>query len=188
MDRKFQIRSDEINRLERIVRNVLEFSRPPTLTLQPCSVVDVIGRVLEIATPALEAGNIRVAQSHASELPKVMADSEQLTQVFANLLGNAAEAMPGGGEISISSTAEADDRGSSGVVVRIRDQGQGVPEDVRVRLFEPFFTTKDEGTGLGLCIAANIMARHGGQLVLESSTPRGATFAVRIPIATGAEQ
>ncbi len=188
MDRKFQILSDEINRLERIVRNVLEFSRPPTLTLQPCSVVDVIGRVLEIATPALEAGNIRVAQSHASELPKVMADSEQLTQVFANLLGNAAEAMPGGGEISISSTAEADDRGSSGVVVRIRDQGQGVPEDVRVRLFEPFFTTKDEGTGLGLCIAANIMARHGGQLVLESSTPRGATFAVRIPIATGAEQ
>ncbi len=67
------------------------------------------------------------------------------------------------------------------VVVRIQDTGPGMPQDVRERIFEPFYTTKDEGTGLGLCIAAQIMARHDGRLVLESSTERGTTFAVWIP-------
>ena len=183
IDRKFQILSDEINRLERIVRNVLEFSRPPILNPQPHSTVPVIERMLELASPSLEAKNIQVVQHHASGLPHVMADSEQLKQVLTNLLDNAVDAMSEGGEISISSNVEADHSGSSCVVVRIRDAGQGIPDDVRSRMFEPFFTTKDEGTGLGLCIAANIMARHGGQLVLESSTPSGTTFAVRVPIA-----
>ena len=69
------------------------------------------------------------------------------------------------------------------VVVRVQDTGRGMPQDVRERIFEPFYTTKDDGTGLGLCIAAQIMARHGGRLVLESSTERGTTFAVWIPTA-----
>jgi signal transduction histidine kinase len=112
-----------------------------------------------------------------------MADSEQLKQVFVNLLDNAAEAMPGGGEITIWSVAETDANRSASVVVRIQDSGHGIPDDVRSRLFEPFFTTKEQGTGLGLCIAANIMAEHRGQLVLEPPTAGGSTFAVRLPIA-----
>lgn len=71
------------------------------------------------------------------------------------------------------------------VVVRVRDEGSGIPDEVRHRLFEPFFTTKDEGVGLGLCIAAEIMERHGGRLVLESSTSQGTCFAVWIPRAEG---
>jgi signal transduction histidine kinase len=112
-----------------------------------------------------------------------MADGEQLKQVFVNLLDNAAEAMSGGGEISISSIAEPDGAGRAAVMVRVQDTGHGIPEDIRSRLFEPFFTTKEEGTGLGLCIAANILAGQGGQIALESSTAGGATFGIRLPVA-----
>jgi len=181
LDRKLGILSEEINRLESIVRNFLEFSRPPAVKLQPCSVLQVMEKTLEIVHPWLDTKNIRVLQDHAHDLPQVRADPEQLKQVFANLLDNAAAAMPGGGEISISSSAEADGAGCPWIAVRIRDTGPGIPDDVRARMFEPFFTTKDDGTGLGLCIAANIMVRHGGQLILESSTSRGTTFAVRVP-------
>jgi signal transduction histidine kinase len=99
-----------------------------------------------------------------------------------NLLGNAADAMAQGGEIRLATTVEKDAGGRRMVVVRIRDTGPGIPQDVQSRIFEPFFTTKDTGTGLGLCIAAHIMARHGGSLVLESTTEAGTTFAVWMPI------
>ena len=183
LDHKYQILSDEITRLENIVRNVLEFSRPPVLRLQPRCILQVIEKTLDLVRPWLETSNIRVVEHHLAGLPDVLADSEQLKQVLANLLNNAAEAMPEGGEIEISCTVEVDANGSSNVVVRIQDTGHGIPNDAQSRLFEPFFTTKDEGTGLGLCIAANIMARHGGRILLESSTSGGTTFAVWIPIA-----
>ena len=112
-----------------------------------------------------------------------MADAAQLKQVLLNLLGNAADAMAGGGEIRITSNAEKDADGRPMVVVRICDTGPGMPQDIQCRIFEPFFTTKEKGTGLGLCIAAQVMARHGGGLVLESSTEKGTTFAVWMPIA-----
>ena len=185
LDRKYQILSDEIIRLESIVRNILEFSRPPVLKLQPRSIVQVIVKTLEIQRPWLETKKVHVAQHHAAGLPHVMADSEQLRQVFVNLLDNAAEAMPDGGEISISSIVETDADGSANIVVRVQDAGHGISDDVRSRLFQPFFTTKEQGTGLGLCIAANILAGQGGQLTLESSTASGTTFAIRVPIAAG---
>ncbi len=183
LDRKLGIVSDEITRLESIVRNFLEFSRPPVLKRQPQCSVQLIQRTLELLGPWLETKSIRLLQHHATDLTPVLVDAEQLKQVFTNLLNNAADAMPGGGEISITSVAEPDADGSTSVVIRIRDHGQGIPDDIRPRLFEPFFTTKDDGTGLGLCIVASIMARHGGQLVLETSTPDGTTFAVRVPAA-----
>jgi signal transduction histidine kinase len=112
-----------------------------------------------------------------------MADAAQLKQVFLNLLGNAADAMAGGGEIRITANAEKDADGRRMVVVRICDAGPGMPPDIQRRIFEPFFTTKEKGTGLGLCIAAQVMARHGGGLVLESSTDKGTTFAIWLPVA-----
>jgi len=185
LDRKYQILSDEIARLESIVRNILEFSRPPVLKLQSRSIVQVIDKTLEIQRPWLETKKIHVVQHHAAGLPHVMADSEQLRQVFVNLLDNAAEAMPDGGEISISSIVEMDADSPANIVVRVQDAGHGIPDDVRSRLFEPFFTTKEQGTGLGLCIAANIVAEHGGQLAVESTTASGTTFTIRVPIAAG---
>ncbi|HEV2972759.1 MAG TPA: ATP-binding protein [Pirellulales bacterium] len=183
LNRKLRIVSEETTRLESIVRSFLEFSRPPALRCQPQNVGAVIEQTLELLRLRLEEGAIGAEHATREDLPPIMADAAQLKQVFLNLLGNAADAMTGGGEIRITATAENDADGRPMVVVRIRDTGAGMPQDVQRRIFEPFFTTKETGTGLGLCISAQVMARHGGALVLESSTDKGTTFAVWVPIA-----
>ena len=136
---------------------------------------------------SLKEKNITIVQGAATDLPPVVTDPEQLKQVLINLLNNAAEATPNGGEIHIVTTVEKEADGRSMVVVRISDSGCGMDEDVQRRVFEPFFSTKEEGTGLGLCIAARIMAAQDGLLVLESSSEKGTTFAVWTPIAQASE-
>ncbi|MGO8712304.1 MAG: two-component system sensor histidine kinase NtrB, partial [Rhizomicrobium sp.] len=180
--RKLGIISEEITRLESIIRKFLEFSRPMELKCRPQEVSLVIGQTLGLLEPRLKEGKIRVTSEPSGGLPAVMADTDKLKQVLINLLGNAADAMQQGGEIRLATAVEKDADGRRMVVVRIGDTGLGIPQDVQSRIFEPFFTTKDTGTGLGLCIAAHIMARHGGSLVLESSTEAGTTFAVWMPI------
>jgi signal transduction histidine kinase len=181
--RKLGIISEEITRLESIIRKFLEFSRPMELKCRPQEVGLVIGQTLGLLEPRLKEGKIRVTRGPGGGLPAVMADADKLKQVLLNLLGNAADAMAGGGEVRLATTVEKDADGRRMVVLRIRDTGPGISQDVRGRIFEPFFTTKESGTGLGLCIAAHIMARHGGSLVLESSTEAGTTFAVWLPAA-----
>jgi signal transduction histidine kinase len=182
-DHKLGIISEEINRLDHIIRDFLEFSRPPALRCRAQQVDSVIRRTRELLAAALKERKVCVVQVPAPDLPSVMADAEQLKQVFVNLLINAADAMGDGGEIRIVTTAEKDVEGRGMVVVRICDSGPGMPEDVQSRIFEPFFSTKETGTGLGLCIAARIMVAHDGLLVLESSSEKGTIFAVWTPIA-----
>jgi len=183
VERQFRMVSEEIARLESIVRNFLEFSRPPALQLAAQPIELVLDKTLELVGRRMEESGIQVTRRDIPGLPCVRVDLEQLKQVFINLLNNAAEAIPGGGEICISTSLDAGPDGQSMVVARIEDSGRGMPDDARRRVFEPFFTTKPDGTGLGLAISAQIMARHGGRLVLESTSERGTTFAVWIPTA-----
>ena len=131
--------------------------------------------------------DIALTRQDSAGLPPVLADADQLKQVFINLLNNASEALPEGGQVQLSSAREQAPEGRAMVVVRFADNGPGIPPELQAHIFEPFFTTKDEGTGLGLCIAARIMARHQGRLALESATTQGSTFAVWIPVAQEAE-
>jgi len=186
IDRKLDTVTEEIRRLESIIRNFLEFSRPPSLKLQRQSPLDTLEKTLQLFQTRLAKQRIDLMRKDAECVPEIMADSEQLRQVLINLLENAAEATGEGGRIGIFTAVEADADGHRLAVIRIEDTGHGIPEDIRQRLFEPFFTTKNEGTGLGLCIAAQIVAAHHGRLVLESSTPGGTRFAVCIPAAGGA--
>ncbi len=181
--RKVHIVSEEMTRLETIVREFLEFSRPVPLNRQPLDVDQLIADTLELLAPRLHAENIRVERSAADRLPPIMADPALFKQVLLNLLNNAADAMPQGGEIRIAATVEKDADGATMVVVRVSDTGQGMAPEVQRRIFEPFFTTKESGTGLGLCIAAQVMARHGGAIVLESSSDKGSMFAIWTPLA-----
>jgi signal transduction histidine kinase len=183
LERKVGVVSEEVDRLESIVRNFLEFTRPPAPKLQPQSIPGLIDKTLDLCGHGIAVKKIEVRREERPPLPLVTADSEQLKQVFLNLLDNALEANPEGGVIGISAEAATEAGGRRMVVVRIRDSGPGMPDDVAQRVFEPFFTTKDDGTGLGLCIAAGIMARHGGRLVLESTSPSGTVFAVWTPAA-----
>lgn len=161
LDRKIRIISEELARMENVIRNFLEFSRPPTLRLQPHDTSAILDSTMELVGHHIEGKNIRVVRQEAGPLPRILADADQLKQVFINLLHNAVEAMAGGGEIHVSAAVEGAAEGRRMVVVRIRDTGPGMPEDVQQRVFEPFYTTKEEGTGLGLCIAARIMAHAG---------------------------
>lgn len=186
VDRKLQTVTDEIHRLENIVRNFLEFSKPPSLKLRRQSLREPLVQTLQLFQPQLAKNRIELVRKDADCLPDIMADSEQLKQVLLNLLQNAAEATEDGGCITVSTAVEPDSAAGSMVVVRIEDTGRGMPDDVQSRLFEPFFTTKKEGTGLGLCIASQILMGHNGRLVLESSTPKGTRFAFFIPAVQGA--
>jgi signal transduction histidine kinase len=179
--RKFEIVSEEIGRLENIVRNFLEFSRPVELKLSVESISSMLDKAVELIEPRIGDRNITLSRKDAQNLPPVSADRDQLKQVFLNLINNAVEAIGEEGQIRVITTAESDAEGRPMVIVRVSDNGPGIPEEVFERIFEPFFTTKDEGTGLGLCVAAQIMARHEGRLVLESSSRDGTTFAVYIP-------
>jgi signal transduction histidine kinase len=183
LDHSFDIVSEEMARLESIVRNFLEFSRPPALKLRPQCVCEVIDRTLELACHQIDEKKIALEHEATNGLPPVLADREQLKQVLINLLNNAVEATPENGRICVRTSLEGDRQNGPMVVVRVHDSGPGIPEEVRRRVFEPFYTTKEHGTGLGLCIAAQIMGRHGGRLALESSTGQGTSFAVWIPTA-----
>lgn len=181
VQQKCDVLSEEIARLESIIHNFLEFSQPPGLKLRVQSVSHLVGKALELIHHRLAERRITLEQSGLEGLPPVLVDSDQLKQVFLNLLLNALEAAGSGGQIWISAASGPDDMNREMVVVRIKDSGPGMTDDVASRIFEPFFTTKDEGTGLGLCIAANIMMRHGGRLLLENSSHVGASFAMWIP-------
>jgi signal transduction histidine kinase len=181
--RDLQMISEEITRLDNIVRDFLEFSRPRALNIEPLPLAPLLDETLELVGRRCEEGGIILSRKYPAELPRIMGDGKQLKQVFINLLNNAADAAPKGGEIRVSADYTHNPDARKMVVVNIQDTGPGMSEDVRQRLFEPFFTTKESGTGLGLCIAAGIMSRHGGRLSLESSGGQGTTFAVWIPAA-----
>jgi signal transduction histidine kinase len=183
LERKLDLVSAEIIRLESVVRNFLEFARPPALKLRPLPVSQLIDKTVELAHHRIEDRNLRLIRQDGNGLPPVLGDADQLKQVLINLLGNAAEACNQDGEIRIATSLERDELARQMVVIRVLDNGMGVPQEVASRIFEPFFTTKDEGTGLGLCIAARIMASHNGRLVLEPPTGSGASFAVWLPVA-----
>ncbi len=178
----FRIISEEITRLENVIRNFLEFSRPQKLNLNNYDISILIDKTLELFGPVFSEKKIKLFRKAEAELPQVRADSEQIKQVFINLLRNSIEAL-GSGEIQIATKVERDRTDQKMVVVRLQDNGPGIPAEARDRIFEPFFSTREEGIGLGLCIAAQIMAGHEGKIELESSSNQGTCFAVWIPIA-----
>jgi signal transduction histidine kinase len=184
LDREFEGITGEVVRVERIVRHFLEFSRPPALRLSRQDPAAIIDKTFQLFHHWSEQNNVCLAREADGELPPVLADPEQLQQVLLNLLGNAADATGRGGRISLSTTVQNEATGQPMLVVRVRDTGPGVPAELRDRIFEPFFTTKAGGTGLGLCVSAQIMVGHKGRLVLESSNQRGTTFAFSIPLAS----
>jgi signal transduction histidine kinase len=119
------------------------------------------------------------------ELPPVRCYAGQLNQVFMNLLMNACDAMPEGGEITIRTA-----RTEQGVRLDFSDTGPGIPPEIRSRIFDPFFTTKavGRGTGLGLSISHGIVERHGGRIGVESSVGSGTTFSLELPLDVSPDQ
>jgi signal transduction histidine kinase len=177
---------EEVNRLNKIVSQFLDYARPYRGEQRQLEVADVLRKTLSLITKeAEEHGRVEIAAEFADRMPPVRADPEQLLQVFLNLSLNALQAMPHGGKLWIATALRrATRRGAAAAFleIRFRDTGVGIPPGDLKNLFIPFFTTKDKGTGLGLPISQRIIENHGGTIEVRSQPGEGATFTVLLPI------
>ncbi|MCU0594350.1 MAG: ATP-binding protein [Desulfobacterota bacterium] len=178
----FQVISEEILHIDSLVQSFLEFSRPPKLRMQTISPSEIVDLALKLMTHRLESYQVSVQVERGERLPLVQADPDRLKEVLVNILVNACEAMKGGGSMVIREEETLDASLGQVAVVRIRDSGPGIEEGLREKIFQPFFTTKEEGSGLGLSIAARIVEEHGGLLNLESREGQGAEFSLILPV------
>ncbi len=178
----FDVISEEIRHIDTIVQNFLEFSRPPKLTMQPISPSSVIDTVLQLLSHRLKSYDVRVEIARNDFLPTVNADPDQLKEVFVNLVINACEAMEKGGAIRIEELVSTGPSGNREAVIRVCDNGPGIPASLREKVFDPFFTTKEEGTGLGMSIAKRILSEHHGWIDIAATEGGGATVIVTLPV------
>jgi signal transduction histidine kinase/ActR/RegA family two-component response regulator len=179
--RRMDAMEEECDRASRIIRDLLVFARRKPPERRPTDVNEVIRTTLSLQAPDFEASKIRVAADLA-ELPPIMADGHQLQQVLLNLYTNATHAMKedaGTGTLTVRSL-----RHGGEIIVQVEDDGPGIPADHLGRIFDPFFTTKGagEGTGLGLSLSIGIVEAHGGGMVADNVSGRGARFTVRLPL------
>ncbi len=169
----------EVERLIEIVQRMLEFYRPSKGGVIQTDVNRVLQDALAIAGKRLQHGHIRVHTRFAEGLPLIPAVPDQLAQVFLNIIINAVDAMPDGGDLRIGTLLTEDRRW---ILVAFRDSGPGLTAEQIAHIFEPFYTTKPSGTGLGLAISYGIVERHGGAIEVSSQPGQGATFVVRLPV------
>jgi signal transduction histidine kinase len=168
--------TNESRRLNGLLTNFLDFARPPTPHFQAINLDSVLDSVVSLANHGLRDKTVHCEKHIPPNLPRLEGDSEQLEQVLLNLMINAIQASPNGETVKISAEAE---RGT--VVIKVIDQGHGVPAANIDRLFDPFFTTKEHGTGLGLPVAHQIMTQMGGAILAQPGAEKGMVFSVVLP-------
>lgn len=181
----FDVISEEINHIDTIVQNFLEFSRPPKLKMQPVSPSTVVDTAIQLLCYRLESYNVKVTVHRDQILPAIDADPDQLKEVLVNLMINACEAMTGGGTIDIYESVQGSSSDRLSAEIRVADNGPGIAPTAIKKVFDPFFTTKEDGTGLGLSIVFRIIKEHGGHVDLTSVEGRGTTFTIVLPIKGG---
>ncbi len=177
-----EVVSEEMRRLDNIVRNFLEFSRPPKLKMRKVNISEILDMTFQLLAHRLERENVEVERPHRYTLPEIEADPELLKEVVVNLMVNALDAMKDGGKIRITGEEAVAEEIGRAVLIRISDTGPGIPESIQEKVFEPFFSTKDEGTGLGLAIAKRIIEEHRGRIMLQSEEGEGASFTIILPV------
>ena len=167
--------------MAQIVRSLLTYARPSAEAAGLHDLNNIVrDTLLLIEHQLLTWSNVMVVTELASDLPSLHCDHEKISQILLNLLTNARDAMPHGGEIKIRTRY---DKKEKQVILEVNDSGHGITEEVRARIFDPFYTTKPvgKGTGLGLSIVQGIVQAHGGDIILESEVNQGTTISVLLP-------
>ena len=175
-----EIAREECERLDALVTSLLDYSRPFVLSVSPEEVGPVVAQTISRALSSLADAtpwNVRVTVEEG--LPRVALDARLFRQALENLLMNAVQAMPGGGEVEVEARTDG-----PFLRVDVRDHGQGLAPGLAARIFEPFFTTKAKGTGLGLAVVRRIAEDHGGQVDVAPAPGRGTVFTLRLPLGT----
>jgi signal transduction histidine kinase len=160
--------------LNNIISGILDYTRSRDLRLEAVRVNDLVA---DLAAVVPIPSNIRVRLQLSEDVPSGVFDREELRQALTNLINNAVQSMPEGGELEIHTG-----RGADGCVdIRVTDSGCGIPRENMSRIFQPFFTTKSEGTGLGMAIVKRVVDRHKGKIQVQSSPGKGTTITLSLP-------
>ena len=169
---------EEVERLIDLVQRMLDFYRPSKEIVAAVDIEALLDDVLSLAEKRLQHARVMVHRDATSPLPLVDGVSDLLKQVFLNIIINAVEAMPSGGNLYIETTR---DERRQEVSISFTDAGEGIPVAELANIFDPFFTTKPKGTGLGLSVSHGIIERHGGRIDVRSDVGKGSSFTVRLP-------
>jgi signal transduction histidine kinase len=172
----------EFQRLMALTSDVLSFARSPRMERRPTSIAAVVRYTLGLTGKQLQRSRIQVHANLPDDLPPVTASQDQLAQVFLNLVVNAIDAMPDGGELVIAAQASSEE-----IELSFTDNGPGLSSEVLDKLFDPFFTTKKEGTGMGLSISRSIVQQHGGAIEAFNAPGGGSLFSITLPVASAGD-
>lgn len=169
----------ETIRCREIVKRLLDFAKQIAPQKRLTNINTLIENIILLVRNQTSFRNIKIEKYLSPDIPEIMADPDQVQQVFINIILNASEAMTRGGDLSIESKLNTN---SDSLVVTFKDTGPGIPEHIREKIFDPFFTTKEQGTGLGLSISYGIIEQHGGTINLESEIGNGTCFTIQLPV------
>jgi PAS domain S-box-containing protein len=168
----------EIDRLDAVVKRFLDFARPMDVRLEPTQLAGLLREVLEVAQPQLQRAKVEVAQLLPIGIPEVFVDRDLLKQAVLNLVLNAVEAMPAGGQLQLTLS-----RRGEMAEITVGDTGKGIPPEHRQKVFQLFFTTRPGGSGIGLASTFRIVQLHNGSINFTSEVGRGTTFRIELPLA-----
>ncbi len=171
------IMAEEVDRVNRVISELLEFARPVNLKLEETDITEFVNNSLRIIKYEAEMANVKIIKSIDSPIPNVEIDNDRFSQVLLNLYINGIQAMKNGGDLTVKVGLKEE-----GVVFEVSDTGKGIPPENQVNIFNPYFTTKKMGTGLGLAIVYKVIESHHGTINIISSEAKGTTFVISIPI------
>jgi two-component system NtrC family sensor kinase len=168
----------ETERLSEMLRNMLSFSKPQEEKRKKIDINKLLENVMLMLEKQLWESNIKIKTNLNRELPLITASPNQLRQVVLNIVANAKDAMPKGGKLTLETSAE-----NGYTIVKIKDTGSGIPEEIKDKIFDAFFTTKQKvkGVGLGLSVCYGIIKGHGGDIRVKSKIGTGTTFSILLP-------
>jgi len=173
----------EIDRVEHLIREVLDLVRPVPLQIEDFDIHDLLSTTLSLLKKEMAGKKIELRTEYGAGYPVISADPNRLRQVFLNLTINAIESINGGGKIAVrTNEVKRGDRDGEWIAIDIIDNGIGIPAKHMSRIFDPFFTTKNGGTGLGLTVTHKIIEEHNGRIEVESRADQGAAFRVLLPV------
>jgi len=176
--RHMDVIASEIQRLDRVVQMLIDFTRPVELRLTDIDLSRIVDEVLSLASPDAERHGVRVIRQLAAETLPVRVDADLLKQALLNVVLNGVQAMPQGGNLEVAARRAGDRE----IVIEVRDQGAGIAPEIRDKVFNLYFTTKKAGTGIGLAMTYKVMQLHHGSIDFAPASPRGTVFQLTLPL------
>lgn len=176
VEKHFRIINEELEIANKIIDDLLSFSKGRPLDLQPTDINALITKVLDLI---IIPDNVDTVFDINEDIPDINVDGDQIMQVLINMINNAVQAMPQGGRLTLQIKRDADF-----IVIDISDTGMGMSPDDLDRIFDPFYSSKQKGTGLGLVICEFLVERHAGTIMVKSEEGKGSTFSIKLPMKT----